>query len=84
MRPALIGAEEIWEDHGETLVVTCGLDGTHSAGSLHYYGLALDFRTNYFSDQTKKEVARKLQEFLGDDFDVVLESTHLHVEFDSK
>ena len=82
MRPALIGAEEIWEDHGETLVVTCGLDGTHSAGSLHYYGLALDFRTYYFSDQTKKEVARRLQEFLGDDFDVVLEATHCHVEWD--
>ena len=84
MRPVLIGSNDIWEEHGEELVVTGGLEGTHSAGSLHYYGRALDLRTRYFSDQTKREVTRKLREFLGEDYDVVLESSHCHIEWQVK
>ena len=44
MRRALQEAEKIWNILGEELVITSGTETyEHSAGSLHYYGLALDF-----------------------------------------
>jgi len=82
MRPALMEADKLWAAEGQELVVTCGLDGTHSAGSLHYYGLALDFRTWYFPKAQHRRIAAELQAKLGGDFDVVLHSSHLHCEFD--
>ena len=84
MRPVLIIADHMWKQFNQELVVTAGLDGAHSAGSLHYYGLALDLRTRYFSDVDKKVIAESLQDSLGDKFDVVLHSSHIHVEYDPK
>ena len=80
MRYALIQAEKVWRKHGKELVVTSGLDGSHSAGSLHYYGLALDFRTRYFSEQEVSLVFRDLHNALYKfGFTVLLEKTHIHV-----
>ena len=85
MRPVLIKADRIWFEHGQELVVTSGLEGTHSAGSLHYYGLALDFRTRYFDDkQVVEDVYDILSRSLSVNYDVVLHSTHIHVEYDPK
>ena len=83
MRPVLIAADKIWKKHGKELVVTAGTDGTHSAGSLHYYGRAVDLRTYYFSKETKEAVYLALSEALpACDYDVVKEKTHIHVEYD--
>lgn len=82
LRPALIAADKLWKEHGEELVVTSGLDGTHSAGSLHYYGLAVDFRTRYWDTEEQRIVGQELREVLGEDYDVIVHSTHIHVEYD--
>lgn len=82
MRPALIAAESIWKGLGQELVVTAALDGTHSAGSLHYYGLALDFRTRYFDQYEERTAANRLADSLGDDFDVITHDSHIHCEHD--
>ena len=74
----------IWQRHGQELVVTAGTDGKHSEGSLHYVGLALDFRTRYFGLDQSFEVAADLRKALGMDYDVVLHSSHWHVEYDPK
>jgi hypothetical protein len=84
MRPVLIWADKIWEEHGQELVITAGLDGAHSAGSLHYYGLALDLRTRYFDAETKHLVYAKLKSSLSRDYDVILHGSHIHVEYDPK
>lgn len=84
MRPALMFADAIWQEYGQELVVTSALDGVHSSSSLHYYGLALDFRTHYFSPEEALAVSADLRKVLGDDFDVVLHSTHIHVEYDPR
>ena len=84
MRPALIAANDIWLGHGEELVVTCGLNGVHSARSLHYYGKALDFRCRYFAPNVQVVVAHELRDSLPDAFDVVFEGDHIHVEYDPK
>ncbi len=86
MRPVLVEADKIWKRYGQELVVTSGLDGVHSAGSLHYYGRALDFRTRYFtSEEEKKAVFEELIAALdGTLYDFVCHSTHIHVEYDPK
>ena len=81
MRPVLIAADKLWKKFNEELVVTCGLDGNHSAGSLHYYGLAVDLRINYFTENQMRSAANELRVILGNSFDVVLHSTHIHVEY---
>lgn len=84
MRPALVYADKIWRELGrlEGVTVTCGMDGEHSAGSLHYYGLALDFRTHYFSVEETVQAAVQLEDSLGSDYDVIVHGSHIHVEFD--
>jgi len=85
MRIALITADKLWKEYGQELVITSGLDGVHSAGSLHYYGLALDLRTNYFANADKADIADDMRSRLRPlGFDVALEKTHLHVEYDPK
>ena len=81
MRKVLVLANQLWTKNGKELVITAALDGTHSAGSFHYYGFALDFRTRYFSKAVARKIAKKLQRLLGDDYVVVVESTHMHVQF---
>lgn len=62
------------------IVVTSAKDGKHGDGSLHYQGRAVDLRTRDFTDIW----ASKLRMALGKDWDVVIESDHVHCEFDQK
>ncbi len=89
MRQVLPVCGKLWREHGKECVVTAGnegnpLDRVHSIGSLHYYGRAVDLRTRYFDKFTQKKVKAKLQDLLGSDYDVVIERTHMHVEYDPK
>jgi hypothetical protein len=85
VRPELIiglrVADGVWRDFGQELVVTSLLDGHHSSRSLHYAGFAADLRTRYFEADKKREVSDALEDALPDDFDVVLEGTHIHLEY---
>ncbi len=83
MRKVLKTANKIWANHGQELVVTSGLDGTHSAGSYHYYGYAVDLRTRYFDEDRKSLIASELKKRLGGMYTVVLEKTHIHVQFNA-
>ena len=65
-------------------VITSGSDGKHGPNSLHYDGKALDLRTNNLPPQAVQSIVDRLKEALGAQFDVVLEGTHLHVEYDPK
>ena len=65
-------------------VITSASDGKHGPNSLHYKGQALDLRTRHLNGQGLQSVYHKLKESLGDQFDVVLEADHIHIEFDVK
>jgi len=66
---------------GEELTITSTFEGTHSAGSLHYANLAIDIRRPPCGlGYVRANIARKL----GDAYDVILESTHIHIEYDPK
>ena len=83
---ALNIADRVWLDHGQELVVTSLNDSRHSRTSLHYAGCAADLRTRYFSENEKVIVADELRQALGGnkDFDVIVESTHIHIEYQPK
>ena len=85
MQPVLKAADIIWKQQGHELVVTSARDSMHSAGSLHYYGRAVDLRTNYFKDDSSiRSVAQRLRDTLGPNYDVIVHTTHMHVEYDPK
>lgn len=86
---AAIIADSVYQENGAEAVITSGADGKHSRTSKHYpennaSGLveALDFRT--WNVLHPGRVALRIREKLGPDYDVVLESDHIHIEYDPK
>ena len=73
---------EIFRDFGVSPVITSGIDGVHSNNSLHYSGRAFDFRTRHVHPDNRLELIASLAAALGEEFDVVLETDHIHIEFD--
>jgi len=66
--------------HGSPAVLTSGLDGEHMEKSLHYDGLAGDWRIWHVTKERREELAALLRFMLGPSWDVVLEETHIHIE----
>lgn len=85
-----IVATPIYGDLGRDCVITSGNDGKHKPGSKHGQedsatrGDAVDLRTNVLSPGQASFVRDELARRLGDQYDVVLESDHIHAEFDPK
>jgi hypothetical protein len=69
---------------GLELTITSGTDGKHKRGSKHYSGEALDVRTRNLTKANVKRVVDMLAARLGRGYDVVLETDHIHVEYDPK
>jgi hypothetical protein len=85
MRAALIAANRVWKTYGQELVITSGTDSAHSAGSLHYYGLAVDCRTRYFNDREVEAVKQALYSIIAHlGYDIFVHKTHIHIEYDPK
>ena len=83
--------DDYWGDvFDKDLMITSVTDGKHMEGSLHYKGLAADIRTwrntsgLQMTKGQKAEIAYDLRSILGDDWDVVVESSHIHIEYDKK
>ncbi len=70
----------IWECNEGEMVVTSTYEGNHSESSLHYANLAIDIRKNIMKPLSFKQIKREL----GRDYDVILESDHIHIEYDPK
>ena len=78
----------------ESAVVTSGTEDppdtedvremAHSASSLHPCGRAVDLRTWDFTKKDLIDIVATAQDVLGDDYDIVLEVDHIHVEYDPK
>ncbi len=78
IRPALIACKSVLKELNKPFTITAGLDGEHSAGSLHYYGLAVDIRTRHLTSDEKSILYTKLTSTLDDNFDIILHDSHLH------
>ncbi len=81
---ALVAIERAFQEAGYECVVTSGIDSKHSTGSMHYSGSAVDLRTRHVPAQDLPNLVTRIRECLGEDFDVVLETDHLHAEFQPK
>lgn len=92
LKPALFHAANVyWQlrlEYGVKLpvTITSGNDGRHSYGSKHWSNDAIDLRSKDIEDvTTKRVIVQSLKEYLGLDFDVILEyegeaNEHIHVE----
>ena len=82
---ALVIAGQVYKDiANKECVITSVSDGKHSTKSLHYSGFAVDLRINNITVLEAKAVLLSLQSKLGDNYDVVLEIDHIHLEYDPK
>lgn len=84
---ALLGmmiCNEVYKSFGRTLTITSICDGKHSTQSLHYTGYAFDCRTRTLTEDEKLEIADEIRSRLVRDYDVILEDTHIHVEYQPK
>lgn len=63
------------------ITITCGVEGQHMRGSLHYAGMAADIRTPMYPADSPLLLAR---EALGPQFDLVVETDHWHLEYQPK
>ena len=79
---AVFVAHEIYKEHSQNLVWTCCTDAKHQTGSLHYVGLAVDL--GFPLESQRPAIEQKLKARLGEDFDVVVEGDHYHIEFQPK
>jgi len=94
----LVFEEEARRVTGCGIVVTGMQDGIHSRQSLHYgiayegrkrteaddRARAFDVRTRDYTEQEVADIQEGVERRLGPDFDVVLEATHWHCEYDPK
>ena len=80
---AICAAANVWSRQGlDALVITSARDGDHRPGSMHYQGDAIDLRSRNLPDAFSAR--DRLQTLLGDEYDVVLEADHIHVEYDPR
>ena len=88
MRPeilfAAVVAERVYAEAGPDLTVTACVDGKHMAGSFQYSGAAIDLRTRDLAPDEVQKLTARTKSCLGDDFDVLLEVDHIHIEFQPK
>lgn len=78
-------AEGYFNDEGiSEMVVTSIVDGKHSSGSLHYVGYAADIRIWAIASDKLASFTEGLADELGNEFDVVLDTDHIHIEFQPK
>ncbi len=72
---------------GGTVWITSANDSEHMEESLHYENLAFDIRIRNIVGIIEfplaaRAWAEQMRIALGDDYEVILEDTHLHVEYD--
>lgn len=75
-------AASVYARFGVPCVITSGCDSKHSDRSKHYTGHAIDLRTRDVVRGQHRDLRDQLSDALGDEFDVVLEDNHIHVEYD--
>ena len=81
IRKRLTAIENIYNDYDNELIITSTFEGVHSASSLHYANLAIDFR---LPDKSRDEIIAEIRDYLKHNYDVCVEADHIHVEYDPK
>ncbi len=80
-RRALRRIDNIFLRHNQEMIITSTYEGNHGAGSLHYANQAFDVR---LPDNDREYIDAAIFEELSNDFDVLTEFDHIHIEYDPK
>jgi hypothetical protein len=83
MAVAHVTVTDVFREVGCKCRLTGGIE-EHEPPSRHVYGGAFDYGIRDISEPDQYLITRLIQERLGPAFDVVLESNHIHVEYDPK
>lgn len=78
---AMFIAERLYDSIGQTLIITSVSDGKHMRASIHYTGGAFDCG---LPGRDGPGMRQRIANALGQDFDVVLEDDHIHIEWQPK
>jgi hypothetical protein len=74
-----------FEINDKDFVITSTYDGIHKKGSLHYIGLAIDFRSRDLTElQIDELITYFKQKVLDIRYQFVIEKTHIHLEYDRR
>ena len=73
---------QIYGAHNEDLYITSQREGLHGDITLHYDGWAFDI--SFPKHSSIQDVVAEIEEVLGPDFDIIVESDHIHIEYDPK
>lgn len=88
--------DRIFKEHANReAIITSANDGRHGKNSIHYKikgatgatfkeSGACDLRSRDVLMSKRDVILRELKEELGDDYDIILESSHYHLEWDPK
>lgn len=64
------------------MLITSGNDGEHMKNSKHYSNEALDFRSKHLTKAELIILIKIVRRRLGKNYQIVVESDHLHIEYD--
>ena len=67
---------------GHNATVTYTVNGVHGQRSWHYNGNAVDTRVWGMSDSMRRTATRNIQDALGNNYQVIDENDHIHIEYD--
>jgi len=79
--------KEVMDESGAEYEISSGIEGEHQRGSLHFIGHAVDVSIrNRLDRPVLEDIFLKLDDRLGDDFDVVPDYSHpkFHIEYQPK
>lgn len=77
-------AQRVYQRFGLDCCITSCRDGEHKRKSKHYDGYAIDLRTSNIPRNDRQLVCDRIIAALGQQFDVLLEPDHIHIEFDPR
>lgn len=80
----LIVSNDVYRSATAEFRLTSALEGVHMVGSKHGIGQAIDIGIRDLSSDKVLNMFAALKLNLGEQFNVVLESDHIHIEFDPK
>ena len=81
IRRSLPWAEGVYDQFNKRFVITSTFEGNHGAGSLHYSNDAYDTELPVLDG---KRIYQGMKDTFPESFDIVLETDHIHVEYDPK
>lgn len=81
---AAIVAEQVFRHFGYAEAIITGGDEDGHRTRKHPDGEALDFRIWYLAKESVVAIADEIRRRLPEDYDVVVEADHIHVEWDPK